>query len=430
MDSDLPVSFEDTERVLRVVPADVDMVIGYRLGRAEGLFREVQSWGYNAMLRTLFGLRVRDVNFAFKLFRRELVAEPLQAEGSFIDAEMLLRAQMKGYNMRQVGLQYHVRKAGQSTLGSPKVIPKLLKEMLTYRWKSWKGRGPAPREVIFNADDFGLCESINAGVIASHQRGVVRSASLIVTGDAFDAAVAYAKKNPALDLGLHFSLCGGKPVCDPAQVPSLVKSDGVFPSNYADFLKRYLSGRINLDDVEREFRAQFHKAHAAGLTISHLDSHQHLHVLPSILRIVVKLAEENNIIAVRYPHERALSYLSGLFSRRLFRTMERMALSLTCQFSKFQIIRSNVLNCDHFLGVTHAGRWNIRNLHEQIESLSPGVTEICCHPRSEPATEAAYDWGYATKEELEALTSDEIQRTLDEQKVRVTTFRERFIIPA
>lgn len=144
MDSDLPVAFSDVEDCLKNLTEQPDILIGYRIGRAEGAFRHVQSFGYNLLLRMVFGLHVKDANFAFKLFRRDVVSDSLQSEGSFIDAELLLEALKRGYKIREHGFQYHVRTAGVSTLGSPKVIPQLLKEMAIY----WLGSRRKQREAV------------------------------------------------------------------------------------------------------------------------------------------------------------------------------------------------------------------------------------------------------------------------------------------
>src|SRR5438046_1826169 len=116
IDSDLPIRMEDA---LAAVPLTdhADMVIGYRMNRCEGLKREVMSWCYNRMIRLLFGLKVRDVNFAFKLFRREVLRQVhLESEGSFIDAELLLGARQAGFRIAEIGMNYYPRVAGTSTL--------------------------------------------------------------------------------------------------------------------------------------------------------------------------------------------------------------------------------------------------------------------------------------------------------------------------
>jgi glycosyltransferase involved in cell wall biosynthesis len=132
IDSDLPIRMEDA---LGAVPLTdrAEMVIGYRINRCEGMKREIMSWCYNRLIRLLFGLRVRDVNFAFKLFRRDVIQNiRLESEGSFIDAELLLEARRRGFRIAEIGLNYYPRVAGTSTLASSAVVVKLLREMLRY----------------------------------------------------------------------------------------------------------------------------------------------------------------------------------------------------------------------------------------------------------------------------------------------------------
>jgi len=137
MDSDLPIKMDDA---LDAVPlaADADVVIGWRKSRAESWRREFMSKVYNRLIRRVFGLRVTDVNFAFKLFRRELLDQIiLTSEGSFIDAELLLEMQRAGARIAEIGMDYYPRVAGVSTLASNSVVLVILREMLRYRLEAY-----------------------------------------------------------------------------------------------------------------------------------------------------------------------------------------------------------------------------------------------------------------------------------------------------
>lgn len=137
MDSDLPIRMDDA---LEAVPLaeDADIVIGWRKSRAESLRREIMSKAYNWLIRWVFDLRVRDVNFAFKLFRRSLLdGIILTSEGSFIDAELLLEMQRVGARFAELGLNYYPRVAGVSTLASNSVVIRILMEMMRYRLEAY-----------------------------------------------------------------------------------------------------------------------------------------------------------------------------------------------------------------------------------------------------------------------------------------------------
>jgi glycosyltransferase involved in cell wall biosynthesis len=131
-DADLPIDLQQVPRAVRLLEyQQADIVAAYRFDRtSEGLLRAVYTFSYNHLIRTLFDLKVRDVNFAFKLFRRSILDRfPLRSEGSFIDAEFLLRAKKSGCTIIQIGLDYFPRTRGLSTLASFGVIATILREM-------------------------------------------------------------------------------------------------------------------------------------------------------------------------------------------------------------------------------------------------------------------------------------------------------------
>ena len=131
-DADLPFDFHEVARAVRLLEyQQADVLAAYRFDRtSEGLLRTIYTLGYSGVIRTLFGLRLRDVNFSFKLFRRSLLERiTLKSEGSFIDAEFLVRARRAGAAIIQIGVDYFPRTRGTSSLASPAVIVKILQEM-------------------------------------------------------------------------------------------------------------------------------------------------------------------------------------------------------------------------------------------------------------------------------------------------------------
>ncbi|MBN2370871.1 MAG: glycosyltransferase family 2 protein [Vicinamibacteria bacterium] len=135
-DADLPFDLQELGRGVRLLDyQEADVLAGYRFDRtSEGAIRTLYSLVYNLLIRCVFGLRVKDVNFAFKLFRRSLIERfPLKSEGSFIDVEFLVRARNAGASVIQIGVDYFPRSRGVSTLSSPGVIVKILREMTALR---------------------------------------------------------------------------------------------------------------------------------------------------------------------------------------------------------------------------------------------------------------------------------------------------------
>lgn len=143
-DADNPIDFADMIAAFPLAAdGGVDLVTGYRLNRDETLRRQIYSRAYNWLINFLFGFRFRDINFSFKLFRREVLERiDLQSNGSFIDAEILIEARKAGFLIEEVGVRYYPRTAGVSTLASPGVIIRILVELTAYLMTR-RGRGPA-----------------------------------------------------------------------------------------------------------------------------------------------------------------------------------------------------------------------------------------------------------------------------------------------
>lgn len=132
-DSDLPIDMRDLPPAIPLM-ARFDLLAGYRLNRDEGPRRALYSWAYNRLVRMLFHLPVRDVNFSFKLAKRHVLAAiELRSMGSFIDVELLAATVAAGFCVGEVGVRYRPRVWGTSTLASPRVIRGILREMVAYR---------------------------------------------------------------------------------------------------------------------------------------------------------------------------------------------------------------------------------------------------------------------------------------------------------
>src|SRR2546421_1242984 len=132
MDADLPFDPDVLGRAIRALEiTGADVIAGYRLDRTiEGLKRTIYSYVYNALIGVLFGWPHRDINFSFKLMKREVLqAIELKSEGSLIDAELIVKAKNRGFLIQQIGLDYFPRTRGTSHLSSPRVIVKIFREL-------------------------------------------------------------------------------------------------------------------------------------------------------------------------------------------------------------------------------------------------------------------------------------------------------------
>ncbi len=147
-------------------------------------------------------------------------------------------------------------------------------------------------KLIVNADDFGLTSGVNTAVIECYLAGSLSSATLMVNTSAFDEAVEMAKANTGLGVGLHFNLTLGRPLSSLHEISSIAMSDGTFyPRAMCE--KRLIMGRIDTDHIRREFQAQVERFKASGLKMTHIDSHQHIHIFPKVFDIVAEFCAEN-----------------------------------------------------------------------------------------------------------------------------------------
>ena len=271
------------------------------------------------------------------------------------------------------------------------------------------------KQLIINADDFGMHSSVNSGIIKAHRKGVLTSTSLMATGKAFDDAVRQSKLHPDLGIGVHLVLAGDNPVSMPEAIPSLVDSRGRLYASYISFVKAFLMRRIKPKDVETECRAQIEAILHANISVSHIDGHQHLHVLPGIIEIVIKLAKQFGIPWIRSPLD-TLIPSPGFGNRALYFFARR---------ARRKIIASGLYTGDFFLGTAYSGRLTEENLLAMITALRPGISEIMCHPGEgivegeDTQTRRSID----RRQELEALLSPRVKKALQNNGIQLTNYQ-------
>jgi hopanoid biosynthesis associated protein HpnK len=272
--------------------------------------------------------------------------------------------------------------------------------------------------LIVNADDFGLSEAVNRAVIEAHEHGIVTSTSIMAGGSAFEHAAELAVRCPTLDVGVHLTLTEQRPVAE--SVPSLVRSDGRFAPHATDFARHWLRGAIALADVRRELDAQIRRVRAHGVRPTHLDGHQHVHVLPGIARVVAELAREHGIGAVRLPIERPRGYMLKDLGN-LKRVAEQIALGTFATLSPLKRLR----RVDRFVGFYFGGRLNEQNLRTVLERLPARKTvELMCHPGFEDPASPYNHWHYGWAAETAALKSPRIRELIDAHGVRLIGYRD------
>ncbi len=274
------------------------------------------------------------------------------------------------------------------------------------------------KQLVVNADDLGLAEGVNRGIFEAHRRGIVTSATLMANGQAFDSAVALALDAPRLGVGIHLNLTEGRPVSGLSAVPSLVDKAGCFSGGPIGFAQIILSRKLRLAQVEREFAAQIEKVRAVGIAATHLDSHKHVHMLPGIFPIVVRLARQFSIPAVRWAVEQSMG-LSALVRgnggfRILSQYVKAQGLTLVAVGSKQRLQQAGLACPAHFYGITQTGCLDQAELEAILRNLPEGTSELMCHPGyTDRALQQTHPWLAEQRErELEALTCPEMAKLI------------------
>ena len=246
--------------------------------------------------------------------------------------------------------------------------------------------GRPMKRLIVNADDFGLTAGVNQAIMEAHQSGLISSTSLLANGEAFVDAIAVSRRAPRLGVGIHLNLTEGKPVAPASSVPSLINGSGVFARKPAALWRAMLTGRVSEAEVERELHAQIEKVLAARIAPTHLDSHKHVHALPALGKMSLKLARQYGIGAIRCVAETwpALGYLLGRFPRAKARILRQclnsLALSALSRGWRRRLPQAGVTCAEHFYGVTPTGFLDEELLREILLRLPHGTSELMCHP--------------------------------------------------
>jgi len=279
------------------------------------------------------------------------------------------------------------------------------------------------KKLIVTADDFGRSLAVNDAIEEAHERGVLSSASLMVGAKAASDAVARARRLPSLRVGLHLVLVNGTPVSPPQTIPDLVDPKGQFsPRLFMAGVNFFFRPGVRRQ-LEKEVRAQFQAFQNTGVLLDHLNCHNHMHLHPTIGRIILKVGREFGLKAVRYPYEPVLpswrasrkslgrKYLSSVF---LWPWLARL---------KKQLEQAGVRSNHFVFGLNDSGNMTLELVLRFIQYLPSGVTEIYFHPAS--GHDSEIDRGrksYRYREEFAALISPTLRKALLDSNIQCITF--------
>jgi hopanoid biosynthesis associated protein HpnK len=232
------------------------------------------------------------------------------------------------------------------------------------------------KRVIFSADDFGLTEQVNEAVELAHREGALTSASLMVAGPAAADAVRRARALPSLRVGLHLVVIEGPAALPPAEIPDLVDTHGQFPSDQLRLGIRYFFRPHVRRQLAAEIRAQFAAFAATGLTLDHANAHKHMHLHPTVGRMLIEIGREYGLPAIRVPAEppavlAACGTRVGLGDRALYHWTGLL---------RRQARAAGLATNDHCFGLAWSGHMTTDRVRRLLAVLPDGVSEIYFHP--------------------------------------------------
>lgn len=275
------------------------------------------------------------------------------------------------------------------------------------------------KTLIVNADDFGLTHSVNQGILKCFKDGIVTSASILVNGKASKEAIKLSKENH-LSVGIHLTLMDGQPVSKRDQVQSLVDKSGFFPKDYMNFSLKYFRAGISLKDVETEFRSQIEKFLETGLKPAHINGHNHVHMFPRIIDIVIRLMKQYAIKSVRIPD--AITFPS--WKTPSLNALAKLFLVAFARAARRKISNHGLYKTDFFEGLFISGNMLKKELLRVLDRLKPGVTELMCHPGYEDRElYTLHSWNYNWEEELNALCDNDIKKRINKLGITLASFK-------
>jgi hopanoid biosynthesis associated protein HpnK len=252
----------------------------------------------------------------------------------------------------------------------------------------------------------------------AHREGVLTSASLMVTGEAVEEAVALARATPTLAVGLHVVAANGRAALPPAQIPHLVDSNGCFSDNAAYLGLRYFLSRAAQKELAQEITAQFDRFVATGLPLSHVDSHMHIHIVPSVLRLLLPLAEQYGARGFRLPRDDF--WLALGYDRRqvVAKATWAIVFGLLCRSYLRRLRNHHLAVTHHVYGLLQSGRMHEAYVVKLLRRLKVPTAELYFHPAIRTGKESLGP----NPGDLATLLSPVVRQVIEERGLHLATY--------
>lgn len=279
-------------------------------------------------------------------------------------------------------------------------------------------------EVVFNADDFGLSAGANRGIIKAWQEGMLTSTSLMVGGDAFEEAVAFARANPALQVGLHLTLVQGSAILPQQGLPALTDAGGEFTDDAVLAGMRYFFLKGLRKKLRQEIDAQLAKCRDAGVELSHVDGHLNIHMHPVVFDILCELMPLYGIKSFRLTREDLPANLALDKKRVLGKCADAFIFAQLANRCRPRLERLGIRYAGEVKGLLNSGHMTEDYLLRALDGVGDGLTEIYFHPGCHPCSTLKRRMpDYQHEAELAALTSPRVKEKLARLGIRLRNYR-------
>ncbi|MBF0494277.1 MAG: ChbG/HpnK family deacetylase [Candidatus Omnitrophica bacterium] len=278
--------------------------------------------------------------------------------------------------------------------------------------------------LILNADDCGFSQSVNRAVKESFSAGAITGTSVLSVGREFPEAIEILKNSGMVEVGAHLALTGkfDYACSEKKRIVSILDEKGTFFGSYREFLGRYFAGKINEEHVYMEFKKQIERLLRFDFKITHIDSHEHIHMLPAIFRVVVRLADEFHVPFIRVPNEGVLVYAKRFSLPNYFRSV---ALRSVLFLNKGNIASLTLKHNDQFFGHFHSGSITDDVMCFMADNLKDGINEIAFHPATfSQIFIDKYPWYKNSHKELDVLLHGSWRERLAKNNVKLISHKE------
>ena len=270
-----------------------------------------------------------------------------------------------------------------------------------------------PRRLIVNADDFGRSASTNQAVIRAHREGILTTTSLMVNEPAFEEAVALAREHPTLGVGLHLTLLCGHSALPPDAIPGLVNARGEFSNHPPGTGFRYFFQRSLREPLRREIHAQFQKFRATRLPLDHVNGHLHLHLHPTVFRILMSDAAQLGIKRLRLTFDPFRINLRVASGHLLYRVLHAAIYHTLSARARPALAQRGIRHTDAVFGLLQNARVDEPFVTRLLPQLPAGDSELYSHPSLNEF-----------ENEFEALVSPRVRKQVNQLGIKLIRYQD------